>query len=148
MHSRGAVLLLWLLLSPAQSGQTGCSAECVRDVTTQQSGRTMHQSLIWNNSIADSWNKTGPPSQAGDSQPDKGSDLGLNPADTWKHRYGWLTCSRPHLLCVWGYVCVCVCCFNAMHLPVKPGCVSPRWRKTKLCCPTRGCVTGKNVLSV
>lgn len=139
MRSRGAALLPWAVLWPIILGWAAVCAWCYHN---QQSAPTIHQSFIWNNSTADSWNKTSPPLQADDSQPDKGSDLGLKPAvlpHALKHRHSWLTCFRPHLLCVWGQVCVH--CFHAAHLLVKPDCVSPWWSKGKLWCPPRGCDT-------
>lgn len=82
----------------------------------QQSAPTIHQSFIWNNSTADSWNKTSPPLQADDSQPDKGSDLGLNPAvlpHSMKHRQAGSPVSGL-TFCV--YECRCVCIVSTQRI--------------------------------
>lgn len=83
----------------------------MHDGATEQPAPTIHQSLIWNNSTADSSHKIAPLPKQTISLPDNGSDLGLVPRSHSQlaHLFNpGLTITPSVRACVWVGVCACL----------------------------------------
>lgn len=87
----------------------GCSTVCMHDSATEQPAPTIHQSLIWNNSIADSAHKITPLPKQMISLQDNSSDLGLVPRShpQLAHLFNpGLTITPSVCMCVWVGACL------------------------------------------